>query len=77
MSVVTQNMTGDDTHACLTMCRTAIRDVIPCERRALAQQAPVLFWPIVDVHNPGFDTTGARSPVRATLDIGVREPRRT
>jgi len=43
MGIVAQNMTGDDTHACLAMRRTAIRDVIPCERCALAQQAPVLF----------------------------------
>ena len=69
-------MTGDDTHACCAMCRTGICDVIPCERRALAQQQPVLLWPIVDVYNPGFDATGARSRARATLGIGVREPRR-
>ena len=45
--------------------------MIPCHGCALTQQAPVLFWPIIDAHDPSFKTVGARSPVRAALDVDV------
>ena len=51
--------------------------MIPCHRRALAQETPVLFRPTVDTNYPGFDATGTRSLVRATLEIDDRELSRT
>ena len=65
-----QNTSLDDTYAWLAVGRAVIRDVIPCHGCAVAQQSPVLFWPIVDTYDPCFKTTGARSLVRAALDIG-------
>ena len=52
-----------------------VRGMIPRHRCGLAQQTPVLSTLTVDAYNPGLDKTGARSRVRATLEIGIGEPR--
>ena len=70
VGMVAQSTCLNDTHAWFAVGGTVIRDVIPCQGRAFAQQPPVLFWPIIDTHDLGFNTTGTRSLVRAALDIG-------
>ena len=73
MGVVTQNASWNDTHAFVTVGRAVVRDVIPREGCALAQQAPVLFWFIVYTDDPSLDTADPRSRVRAALDVGYYE----
>ena len=68
-SVVALKTSKDATHACVAVRRSVIRDVVPCHRRGLAQQAPVLCWIILNTHDPGFETTDTRSQVRAALKL--------